>query len=182
MAPASPATSLRGALLVLGQDDEAWLERVDGVLGRAISGNSLHQSMHGLYGWLLGGGVQLSVLEALSRTTTRVPSLRGLVRREVVSALHTLLLVTAFFEQVREVVGDVRAPDSGDWQQEDHSFVSYLYSDDVPALSAAQDLSAHREEISRWAAGRGEQVHRALRRNREALLEPGFAAGVVSRY
>lgn len=187
--PLHAATTLRGALYTLGRDDETWLRTVDALLGQVLSGTSIQQSMHGLYGWIEGGELSELLREAMARTTQQLPSLRGLVRLETVSAVHTVLVARAFFESIRKTLADVDdlcAPDGEVWHQEDHSFVSHLYSDDVPAPSA-RDFADSLQNIVRWAADRAERVHRALNRSNpvntsKALLEVRFPWTVATRY
>ncbi|MFS8103010.1 TIR domain-containing protein [Lentzea alba] len=183
MPPAT--TTLRGALLHLGKDDPAWLETVDSVLGRALTGTSIQQSKRGLFGWLTGGALAV-VQDAMSRTVRQLPDSYGQSRRDTVSALHTALVATAFFESVCSTlrgVRDLALPVGHEWDQEDHSLVSYLYSDDLPTPSATRGF----DELRRWASHRGERVHRAVQRSNpacgsEALLTRGFARGVLDRY
>lgn len=171
--PLAAATTLRGALHVLGKDDDAWLETVDRLLGRMSA-----PSVLGLYGWL-DGKVPALVQDALHTVVSQLPARHGLARREAVFAVHTVLVVASFFEVVREALGEVR--DQGDWQHEDHEFVLRLYSDDVPAPSVVRfaDTVA---DVARWAADRGERVHRALGAVGEMLLESAFVHTVVTRY
>ncbi|MET9228040.1 TIR domain-containing protein [Lentzea sp. NPDC003310] len=186
--PPVDATTLRGALLTLSEEDGTWLNSVDAPLGRVLSGTSIHISMHGLYGWLGGTRVPHLVQARIARAVADLPPHHGFDRLEPVFAVHTALAATAFFDSVREVLtGDLQLPTPREWHQEDHSFVSYLYSDDVPAPSAVQDFANTIASIATWAANRGERVHRALHRTNprcgsEALLDLSFARSVSIRY
>ncbi|HEX8865964.1 MAG TPA: hypothetical protein VF821_09950, partial [Lentzea sp.] len=72
------------------------------------------------------------------------------------------------------------------WHQEDHSFVSYLYSDDLPAPSATKTFADHLADVRKWAADRSERIRRSLSRvdpdAGAGLLLEGFADGVTGRY
>jgi GTPase SAR1 family protein len=188
MLPAA-ATTLRGALFVLAHGDNAWLAQVERQLGRVLSAPSSRTSMLGLYGWFDDMVLRL-VREAISRTTAQLPSLRGLERREAITALHTVLVADTFFETVRKsltITRALRMPGRSDWHQEDHSFVSNLYSDDLPAPNVIRGFPDQVAAIGAWAADRGGRVHNALQRTNppevsRTLLKAGFADDVIRRY
>ncbi|HUQ55351.1 TIR domain-containing protein [Lentzea sp.] len=185
MPPAAAATTLRGALLTLGQGEDERLERVDRRLGDVLTGTDPSRSMHGVFGWLdPGGSVPEDVALMRRRAVGELAAApRGRTRIELVSAVHTATLALTFFHRVNAVLTrepELRPPAARDWHQEDHSFVSYLYGDDVPLPSATQAFEAHLTGIARWVADRAERVHRALHRanpssGTEALLEHEFA-------
>jgi GTPase SAR1 family protein len=174
------ATTLRGALLVLCRNDPAWLDEVDRQLGNVLTGTDLSKSMHGILGWLApGSDVPQLVREALLHSVEGLSSVRrGRVRLELVSAIHTTILARTFFHQIRTALAEVfelpvdAAPN---WHQEEHSFVSYLYSDDLPVLDSTRALDAHFEDVRSWVADRAERVRRALHQ-----LHPHPGIGVLS--
>ncbi|MFD9699579.1 TIR domain-containing protein [Lentzea sp. NPDC059081] len=192
MPPAAAATTLRGALLVLGQGDSERLQRVDRHLGGVLTGTEPSRSMHGVFGWVAGGGQVPGDVAALrKRAVVELGSApRGRSRVDLVSAVHTATVALTFFNRVNAVLSrepELRAPAARDWHQEDHSFVSYLYSDDMPLPSATRAFEAHLADVARWAADRAERVHRALHRanpfNRtEALLEHEFTRTTTVEY
>ncbi|MFC3893388.1 TIR domain-containing protein [Lentzea rhizosphaerae] len=185
--PPVDATTLRGALLTLAQDDEAWLEAVDRRLGRVLTIPSIQTSIHGLYGWINGGDAPKLIRDRLADVAAQLPGMSSRQRLAPVTAVHTLLVVTTFFETVREVLTHELKLGKSDWQQEDHSFVSYLYLDEVPSPSITRRLASDLDPISRWATERGEHVHRVLHRTSpgsgsKLLLSPAFAQRVLARY
>jgi hypothetical protein len=186
--PPVDATTLRGALLTFAHDDNAWLDAVDRLLGRVLSGTSIRTSIHGLYGWISGDEAPKLVRDRLAHVIEQLPALSGSERFHPVVAVHTVLVATAFFETVREVLtNDLGVADESDWQQEDHSFVSYLYSDEVPTPSITRFFADNVNTVGRWAADRGERVHRILHRmsprsGSKLLLDPAFVRRAVSRY
>src|SRR5690349_18757115 len=102
--PPVDATTLRGALLVLGRGDEAWLEAVDRRLGRVLSGTSIRTSIHGLYGWIDGGDAPKLIRDRLADVAAQLPGMSSQERLAPVTAVHTALVATTFFETVREVL------------------------------------------------------------------------------
>jgi hypothetical protein len=191
MPPVDP-TTLRGALIVLGQDHSEWLDKVDQRLGNVVTGTELRRSMHGIFGWILPGSeAPHLVREARQRAIERLPSLpRGQARTDLVASVHTATVALTFFDHVSKLLADVPSlepPSVHMWHQEDHSFVSYLYSDDLPMPFAARTFEAHLKDVTRWAADRGERVRRALPQTEpvttaDALLSFQFAEAVTTRY
>lgn len=185
--PPVDATTLRGALLTLGQDDEAWLDAVDVLLGRVLSGTSIRRSIDGLYGWIDGGDAPKLIQDRLADVVAQLPGMNRQERLTPVAAVHTVLVATTFFETVREVLTPELQLGKSYWLQEDHSFVSYLYSDDVPSPSITRHLASNLDSIGRWVTHRGERVHRVLQRTSpgsgsKLLLEPAFLRRVLARY
>ncbi|MGW6934890.1 NACHT N-terminal helical domain 7-containing protein [Lentzea sp. NPDC054927] len=166
--PPEPATNLRSALKVLGRNDALWLEDVDGQLGNVLTGTEPSKSMHGVFGWVdPHGEVSPLVRQAMNRTVDELPSISGLVRRQLVFAVHTTLLTVAFFDEIRLALGSgthLRPPDAARWHQEDRSFVSNLYSDDLPAPAAVTSFSAHLVDVTLWASDRCDRFRKALQR------------------
>ncbi len=179
-------------MLVLGRGEDERLDRVDRRLGTVLTGTEPSRSMHGVFGWVdPGSTVWEDVLAMRNRAVGDLASApRGRTRIELVSAVHTATVALTFFGRVAAVLTrepGLRAPTAGDWHQEDHSFVSYLYSDDVPLPSATQAFEAHLDDIARWAADRAERVHRALHRanplgGTEALLDDEFTRAAALEY
>ncbi|SDG31572.1 WD40 repeat [Lentzea fradiae] len=187
MPPVAAATTLRGALLVLGtndKDDPQWLDAVNRRLGAVLTGMNISTSMHGIFGWIMPGSpVGGRVLGARQRAVEPLPSLStGRVRLEVVTSVHTVTVALAFFDVLRSAVADplsLQAP--AEWHQEDHSLVVHLYSDSLPPPSASRDFQAHLADVRRWAADRFERISRVLH---GALRTPAseFASTVVEKY
>ncbi|MFD4642290.1 TIR domain-containing protein [Lentzea sp. NPDC058436] len=181
--PPADATTLRGALLTLGHEDDDWLTGVDRLLGRALT-NTSSPSPAALIGWLDGGEAPELVRARLTHVTERLAFLRGRARLDPVFALHTALIATVFFETVRDVLAAEIRFDVRRWSQEDHSFATYLYSDEMPTFSATSGLG---DGLKRWVADRGVRVRLALRRTSaeyrsEALGEQVFVDRVASRF
>ncbi|MEV6241788.1 TIR domain-containing protein [Lentzea sp. NPDC051838] len=185
--PPADATTLHGALRIIAQEDDAWLNAVDQLLGYALSNSLPLTSYRGLYGWIDGGRAPKLVRDRLAHVIAELPSLNGFDRLDPVTAVHTLLVTTAFFETVREVLPHEAQRGKSTWQQEDHWSVVYLYSDEVPAPSITRFFADNVNAVGRWAAERGERVHRILRKmspasGSELLLEPAFVSQVTARY
>ncbi|GGU36989.1 NACHT domain-containing protein [Lentzea flava] len=183
------ATTLHGALLTLGRNDVLWKRKVDGWLGNVLTGTDQRKSMHAVFGWIAPGTeVPKLVREARQSTVQDLSSLGpGPARLELVAAVHTITVALSFFEHVREIAASMpglAAPSAHDWHEEDRSFVSYLYSDDLPVPSAAQSFEAHLRDVTKWAAHRGERIQRILRLGRpaNALLTNSFAEAVTASY
>ncbi len=185
------ATTLRGALRVLGRDDPTWLEKVDQRLGNVLTGTDLSKSMHGIFGWVAPDSeVPQLVRDALQRAVQKQSSVRGPTRIELVTAIHTTIVALTFFDQVRAALTDV--PDlslnaAPDWHQEEHAFVSYLYSDDVPTPHAAGTFDSHLQDIRRWVTDRADRVQRVLDRlypdhGIGGLSTAGFGTATMATY
>jgi hypothetical protein len=178
------ATTVRGALRILSQDNPDWFGRVDGLLGGVLSGDT--GSLDGLLGWLTPRSEALSLVQAALRAVpARLAHSHGLARRELVLAAHTTTVFTAFFDSLRDLHVDhtvIRG-----WYDEDDSFVWNLYLEAVPTPSAARTFADCVTDVTAWARDRGERICWALSRAspREvtrALLEPEFATDVAAGY
>ncbi|MCP2248649.1 NACHT N-terminal helical domain 7-containing protein [Lentzea aerocolonigenes] len=185
--PPVDATTLRGALLTLAQDDEAWLEAVDRLLGRVLSGTSIQTSMYGLYGWIDGGEAPKLIRDRLAQVVAQLPTMTRRERLDPIVAVHTVLVASVFFETVSRVLTHELQLDKRNWQQEDHSFISYLYSDEMPTPSITRPYTRNLSAISRWVTHRGARVHHILQRTSphsgsEVLLEPAFVRYVLLRF
>src|SRR5689334_17155694 len=102
--PPADATTLRGALQILAQGDDAWLDAVDRLLGRMLTGTSIRTSIHGLYGWIDGGEAPKLIRDRLAQVTERLPGMSRQERLDPVIAVHTVLVATTFFETAHEVL------------------------------------------------------------------------------
>ncbi|KJK45511.1 hypothetical protein UK23_25975 [Lentzea aerocolonigenes] len=185
------ATTLRGALLVFGQNDPRWLEKVDRQLGNVLTGTDPSTSMHGVFGWIHPNSTLPQMVRRARQIAIEMLSSVDFsrTRLDLVTAVHTTTVAIAFFDEIRGVLATVpglQIPPASAWHQEDHSFVSYLYSDDLPVPSAARTFEAHLADVTRWAADRGARVHRALHGanpdDGAALLDPEFAHETTARY
>ncbi|MET9628758.1 TIR domain-containing protein [Lentzea sp. NPDC006480] len=185
------ATTLRGALLVFGQHDPQWLEKVDRKLGNVLTGTDSSRSMHGVFGWIHPNSTLPQIVRKARQIAIEMLSSVDFsrTRLDLVTAVHTTTVALAFFDEIRGVLATMpgmQIPSADEWHQEDHSFVSYLYSDDLPVPSAARTFEAHLADVTRWAADRGERVHRALHGanpdDGAALLDPEFAHETTARY
>jgi GTPase SAR1 family protein/WD40 repeat protein len=165
----------------LGHDDPGWLDRVNVYL------QGVSASAEGLLRWIDPNSEALRrAQEVVSATASQLARTRGFARRDLLLALHTMTVFTAFFEAVRGVcVGPV--PAVTEWYEEDALFVRNLYAEEVPVPSAARVLADTAEDVRRWAVDRGERVRRALGKGAGSkwaagLLDSGFARDVTDRY
>ncbi|GAA1305585.1 TIR domain-containing protein [Saccharothrix xinjiangensis] len=151
-----PATTLRGALRVLGEGDPTWLAQVDDLLGGVLTTG--YGGRRALWAWLEPDSALPALVDS---ALTAEPARRA--------AAHTLLLCSAFFARLRSELG--RAPVA-----EDEVFTSYLYAVEIPTRSAMSGPHA-----TNWIKKQGALVHRHLP-TRGPLLPETFADDVVARY
>uniref|UniRef100_UPI0039BF9179 NACHT N-terminal helical domain 7-containing protein n=1 Tax=Lentzea alba TaxID=2714351 RepID=UPI0039BF9179 len=170
-------TTIKGALEVLGREQHG-LDRADVQLSAGQS----------LVTWI-GADDTLPrlVQQALDRVPDRLSRTSGSARTELVTATHTAVVATAFFDLVREVFEEL--PDLLDELESTRSveldaFVVSLYAGVVPAPSIARGFERVADAVGKWATERLERFHSVLFWQDETagLLHSGLPQAVVSRY
>jgi hypothetical protein len=100
-----PALSLRGALQVLGADEHPVLSKLDQLLGGALLGAAalVNPALLGLIDPKAEARQLIqSLLDAVDQRTLGTGGLR---RHQRVTAAHSIIVVAAFFDALREAVG-----------------------------------------------------------------------------
>lgn len=100
-----PAITFRGALKILGHDDHPWLHRLDRLLGGVILASGL-TPVSAVWGWVDQKNEATSLLRGvLDALSGRLGRARGRARHQLVGAAHTTLVLSAFFETLRDRMG-----------------------------------------------------------------------------
>ena len=195
-----PAVTFRGALQILGHGDSGWLSRLNDLLGGVILASGVVTGGVGaLWSWVDQKNEAVSLTRtALRSLAARLSGASGLPRHELVVAAHTTLVVTSFFDELRELLprhySQAAISDaeklmlaSGEWQGAADEFARYLYQMEVPAPSATCGFRENIVLIDRWAHDRAKHVYAffagiSLHAGAEAVLTIDFSTGVARRY
>jgi hypothetical protein len=164
-----PAITFRGALKVLGRHDRPWVDRLDKLLSGAILAAG-PVGLSAVWGWVDQKNEAAGLLRnALDNAANRLADSGGLARHELVVAAHTTIVLSAFFDTLRERLGkrydQLELTDAeklgvaaGDWSQYGESLVRRLYTVDVPAPSAVRGFEETVPVVERWAANTAKDV------------------------
>jgi hypothetical protein len=102
---------------------------------------------------------------ALDAVSGRLARTGGLARHELVVAAHTTLVLAAFFDTLREALGDEYEDaefteaekvmlGTGKWQRDGEQLVRHLYAAEVPSPSAVRGFEENVDAVARWAIDR----------------------------
>ncbi|WHT16872.1 ATP-binding protein [Crossiella sp. CA-258035] len=106
-----PALTYRGALRILGKHNRPWLEKLDKALGGIILAAPAAglidpiTALAALWGWV---DQKNEAMNQLQRTLDSAADSRtgGYERHQLIAAAHTTLVAAAFFETLREQIGE----------------------------------------------------------------------------
>ncbi|MGW0520447.1 NACHT domain-containing protein [Crossiella sp. NPDC003009] len=106
-----PALTYRGALRILGKHNRPWLEKLDKALGGIILTAPVAglidpiTALAALWGWV---DQKNEAMNQLQRTLDSAADSRtgGYERHQLIAAAHTTLVAAAFFETLREQIGE----------------------------------------------------------------------------
>ncbi|WP_370971331.1 NACHT domain-containing NTPase [Amycolatopsis sp. cg9] len=172
-----PALTYEGALQILGHRDRRWLKRVDLVLGGVILGAGLASVINpvasvaafaAVWGWVdqKNEAVRL-VQEALNGLPAALRGSAGFERRRLVLAAHSTLVVAAYFEALREHIGEDEYALLEITETEKARLAApgaeHLYRSEVPAPSARAGFDETAEHVRTWLVQLDERVHRFVR-------------------
>jgi hypothetical protein len=100
-----PALSYRGALQLLGKHDRPVLDALDRLLGGVILASPL-SPVAALWGWVDQKGEALGLVrKVLDAGTDKLLRTGGYQRQQLLTAAHTVLAVTAFFDALADHLG-----------------------------------------------------------------------------
>ncbi len=137
-----PALTFRGALKILGKDEPRWLKLIDTALGGAILASGTGAAV---WGWVDQKNEAVRLLrECVAGVAGKLSGTSGLHRHDLVVAAHTTIVVTAFFDAVREYQAELE-PQPSDQDQ-------LLYDREIPAPSALYGFEATASSVGHWAA------------------------------
>lgn len=204
--------TFEGALRILGKHEHKIIGRIDKLLGGVLLGGGAVAGAVALgvvpltpiaafglvWGWVEQKGLAIDLLKsAIDGLSERLSGLRGHERRELIAAAHSTIVVSAFFESLRDEIGESlykrlkitddekRAVISEMLPFDQDEGVKYLYSAQIPAPSAVYGFEENVERVARWQAEYGEYVHDflsglAVTENARMSLSP--VTGAVERY
>ncbi|MEJ2853714.1 MULTISPECIES: NACHT domain-containing protein [unclassified Saccharothrix] len=172
-----------GALRLLGKHDEKWIKRVDALLGGAILGAGVVALLGNplaapvvvftaLWGWV---DQKNEAIRLVSQALTALPGRRRAVahseRVEQMTAAHTVLVVSAYFEALREALGDDY--ELLELSEEDKANaalggLAFLYTRDVPKPGAQRGFLENLDDVQAWQ----HRLHRDVIRSFGHLARP----------
>ncbi len=171
-----PALTYRGALQILGRHDRPRIERMDRLLGGFILGAGAAAgaaallgpalvplgALAAIWGWLEQKNEAISLLrKVLDGVSERLLGTGGYERYRLVAAAHTAMVAAAFFEALREHVGEdgysSLAITEGERRSlalghdvNNRNLVDLLYEAPVPAPSPARGYEENIPHIRTW--------------------------------
>lgn len=185
-----PSLTVRGALTILGRHEPQVITKLDNLLGGVIlavgAGTGLAAvgipvlaplaSLAAIWGWVDQKEVAVGLLsQAVKAIQGKLIGVSGYERRQLISAAHTTIAIAAFFESLREYLGDdsfnslkmtdeeKRALATGNWSKVGSRLLESLYLAEVPAPSPARGYDENIEEIRVWARRLGEDFTNFIR-------------------
>ncbi|NUT91718.1 MAG: ATP-binding protein [Saccharothrix sp.] len=182
MAPDKVLT-YEGALRLLGKHDEKWIKRIDVLLGGVILGAGVVAMLvnpvaapivafTALWGWVdqKNEAVRL-VSQALAALPKRRRAVAHSERVEQMTAAHTVLVVSAYFEVMREALGDDY--ELLELSEQDRANIAlgglqFLYTSQVPKPGAQRGFEENLAAVGTWQA----QLHRDVIRSFGHLAHP----------
>ena len=175
----NPALTFSGALKILDKYESKTIRRLDKALGgiilaagagagiAAVGGAALAPAAlaAAAWGWVDQKNEAMGLLRGLTgRLSPLVRQTKGLERRQLIAAAHSVIVVSAFLEVLEKDAGkDV----SADLTENDRqhiiaggrgttvqSFVEYLYTGEIPTPSASAGFAENRVRVIDWGIRR----------------------------
>jgi hypothetical protein len=177
------ALTYEGALRLLGKHDQKWIKRLDTLLGGVILGAGVVALLGNpmaapvvvftaLWGWV---DQKNEAIRLVSQAMTALPGKRREVRFservEQMTAAHTVLVVSAYFEALREALGDdyeLLELSEVDKANAAVGGLAQLYTGNVPKPGAQRGFSENLEVVSTWQ----ERLHHRVVRSFGHLFGP----------
>nr|WP_144065760.1 ATP-binding protein [Lentzea albidocapillata] len=142
------------------------MKTLDLLLGGAIltaGGIPATNPLSAVWGWIDQKNEAMRLLrEGVDAVTSRMADKRGLERHELVIAAHTIIVATAFFDAVRDLL-DVRLKGTLDLSEPNHALLHHIYTAPVPAPSATANFDKVAKHVEAWA-------HSAIQQGMETVL------------
>ncbi|MGY0235661.1 NACHT domain-containing protein [Longispora urticae] len=180
-----PPVTLRGALKILGHHDRPWLDRLNTLLGGAIlAGGAVTMATGGLpalaaggflaavWGWVDQKNEAFGVLRTgLDKLSDRLAGTGGYERHQLIAAAHTTIVLSAYFQCLREQLGKKQFRDldltdrekvtlgTNEWHAMNVSQVARLYESTVPAPSAACGFEENLTAVTAFLKSIDDRVH-----------------------
>ncbi|PPK63279.1 hypothetical protein V5P93_002077 [Actinokineospora auranticolor] len=183
------ALTYEGALRILGKHDQKWLKRVDALLGGVILGSGVVALLANpvtapvvfaaLWGWVdqKNEAIRLvsQALDALPGKRRKIPFTE---RVEQMTAAHTVLVVSSYFEALREALGDdydLLELSEADKANVARGVARDLYAADVPKPGAKRGFTENLKLVQVWL----ESLHTTVLRSFGHLLGPKMPSGDI---
>ncbi|MFC7528198.1 NACHT domain-containing protein [Actinoplanes sp. GCM10030250] len=144
-----PPITYRGALQLLGKHDPMWLSTLDGLLGGAILSSGAIKPIAGMFGLVDQKNEAMTLLrKGYGAAKDRLLKTGGYERQYLVTAAHTVIVLTSLFDALRDSIGKEKygaleftdneklrrlSPTTN--KNEDARRIDMLYRTEVPAPS-----------------------------------------------
>jgi hypothetical protein len=172
-----PALTYQGALRILGHYDRPWIEKLDSLLGGVILGAGIAAGVATLsgpalaplgalaafWGWIEQKDQALALLRRmLDKASSILLRSAGYERYRLVAAAHTIIVVAAYFETLKEQLGpevfknlkitedESLALTIGPLREVHANLVEALYNAHVPAPSPARGFEENISDVGQW--------------------------------
>jgi ATPase family associated with various cellular activities (AAA) len=179
-----PSLTLEGALKILGHYEPRWIKRLDNLLGGVILAGGATTALLALgvtplapvaafglvWGWVEQKGVAIDLLtKTVKSVAGKLNGTQERERRELIAAAHSVIVVAALFEALRDHLGEeayhqLRITDSekesllnqmGPRERDGLVDICML---EIPAPSAARGFEENVPYIRRWQMNFAEQL------------------------
>lgn len=170
-----PSLTFEGALRILGRHELPGVEKLDNILGGVIltagaaaglatvgpAALAPMKAFAAVWGWLEQKDAALKLLRgAIGKLSDKLAGTKGLERRELIAAAHSVIVVAAFFESFREHVGESFYKRLAITDEEQRFLIARstigetlyetLYAAEIPAPSAALGYSENVQAVAAW--------------------------------
>lgn len=148
---------------------------MNGLLGGVIlASGPIPAAVGALWGWVDQKNEATALLRSvLDGVSDRVRPSHGLLRHELVVAAHSTIVLTAFFEALREGLGDTYdealitdaeklSIGNGEWRSTAEPLVRRLYTSDLPAPSALRGFEENVVNVQHWCSKTVNEVRKFL--------------------
>jgi hypothetical protein len=165
-----PPITFRGALQLFGRYERPLIGRLDRMLGGVILGAGALATVPALaplapiWGWIDQKNEATGLLRTcLDRVQSRLSGVHGYERVELVTAAHTMIVLSACFEVVQEAfqaesLRALRITETeqamlaaGRWRDSDESLLSMLWAAEVPMPNGTRGFTENLVHVRDWA-------------------------------
>lgn len=176
-----PPITYQGALKILGAYDRPRFDQLSAVLGGVIISAPVTATLGPLAGlmaawsWIDQKNEAISLVRRLlDRVSRQLTDIDGYERYQLLVAAHTTLVITAYFEALREEMGDDAYAQLEltkrekerltleRWREKGEPLISALYGTAVPAPSAACGFEENCENVKSWMSSLSLRVQHFL--------------------
>lgn len=167
-----PPITFRGALQLLGRYERPWVDRLDNLLGGAILAAGVGliapplSPVAPLWSWVDQKNEAAGLLRSgLDLIQSKISKLQGYERVELIAAAHTMIVLAACFDVLREALGpsadraialteaEQEMLVARRWRDRDDDLIGMLYQAEVPMPTGARGFRENSRLIDDWAVG-----------------------------